>query len=430
MKMLLCPLLHQRQGGAITLLTALILVIAVSLLALFSSRIVINETQVAASDYRTSQAVETAMAALDAGLAQFNAAGGRIDPLLTAPTQAELDALVASCTTATPVTAAQEVLIPDPDDPTVTRTLGLYYFANTGADDRCGAGGDPASGTIVAMGWSDDCEAQRTMSACLGAVPLFPDGQGPKQPFVTGASVGVAGNASIINRFTDISVWAGDSAAVTGNSFGTYLRPSFTSVADFTPAELQDNNPSNNAQLVSNRNSGFGVDVVLGDVSLGNLTSDQFFGLFFLQNKQATKDLADAGGNRLNPGTIPPANTVGNITSGLYWVGNANNLDVSTTNTSINGGVFGSVEEPIVLIVNGDLSIAGNVDIHGQVYVTGELRITGTPTVYGSVVSENGPNTGAGTLNIVFVPFGGYGGMPPPPIVDSGVVIPGSWRDW
>ena len=417
----------QHQQGAITLLTALILLIAVSLLALFSSRIVINETQVAASDYRTSQAVEAAMAAFDMGVARFNAAGGRVDPALAAPTQAQLDALVASCTSATPVTNAQEIGIPSLAAP---RTLGLYYFANTGADDRCGADGDPASGTIVAIGWSDDCEAQRTMSACLGTVPLFPDGEGPKQPFVTGASVGVAGNASIINRFTDISVWAGDSTAITGNSFGTYLRPSFTSVADFTPAELQDNNPSNNAQLVSNRQSGFGVDVVLGDVSLGNLTSDQFFGLFFLQDKQATKDLADAGGNRLNPGSIPPANTPGKITSGLYWIGNGNNITVSTTNTSINGGVFGSVEEPIVLIVNGDLSISGNVDIHGLVYVAGELRITGTPTVYGSVVSENGPNTGAGTLNIVFVPFGGYGGMPPPPVVDSGVVIPGSWRDW
>ncbi|WP_304707667.1 hypothetical protein [Haliea sp. E1-2-M8] len=411
-------------------MTALILLIAVSLLALFSARIVINETQVAASDYRTSQAVETAMAAFDRGLAQFNADGGRIDVALTAPTQAQLDALVASCTTATPVTDAQEIFLPDPTDPTTPRTLGLYYFANTGANDRCGAGGDPASGTIVSVGWSDDCEAQRTVSACLGTVPIFRDGAGPKQPFVTGASVGVTGNASIINRYTDISVWAGDSAAVAGNSFGTYLRPSFTSITDFTPAQLQDNDPANNAQLVSNRNSGFGVDVVLGDVSLANLTDDEFFGLFFLQDKQAMRDLADAGGNRLDPGTFPPANTAGNVTSGLYWVGNAADLDVSATNTGVNGGVFGSLQEPVVIIINGDLSIAGNGELYGVLYVTGELKITGTPTVYGTVVSENGPNTGAGTLNLVYVPFGGYGGLPPPPIVDSGVVIPGSWRDW
>jgi hypothetical protein len=427
MKMLLLSRRRQWQHGAVTLLTALILLIAVSLLALFSSRIVINETQVAASDYRTSQAVEAAMAAFDRGLAQFNADGGRIDLSLTAPTQAELDALVASCTAATPVTSAQEVGIPDLAAP---RTLALYYFANTGAEDRCGAAGDPALGTIVAMGWSDDCEAQRTVSACLGTVPLFRDGSGPKQPFVTGASVGVTGNASIINRFTDISIWAGDTTAVAGNSFGTYLRPSFTSIADFTPAELRDDNPANNAQLVSNRNSGFGVDVVIGDVSLANLTGDQFFGLFFLQDKQRTKDIADAGGNRLNPGSIPAANTAANVTSGLYWIGNEDDLAVSPTKTTINGGVFGSFEEPIVLIVHGDLSISGNVEIHGFVYVAGELRVTGTPTVFGSIVSENGPNAGAGTLNIVYVPFGGYGGMPPPPIVDSGVVVPGSWRDW
>lgn len=417
------------QRGAVSLLVALVLVVAVSLLAIFSARIVINETRVASSDNRTAQAVEAAMAAMDQGLSAYNAAGIRIDATLTAPTQAQLDALVASCTTATPVTDAAEVGIPDLANP---RTLGLYYYLNTAADgDRCGANGEVNAGTLVAMGWSDDCEAQRTMSACLGSVPIFRDGNGPKQPFITAAGVGVVGNASIINRFTNISIWAGQSAGIAGNSFATYLRPSYTSISDFTPEQLQDNNPANNAQLVSNRNSGFGLDVVTGDASLANLTDDQLFGLFFAQDKQRMKEVAEAAGNRLNPGSLPPANSPGNTTSGLYWIGNQNNLDVSSTGTSINGGVRGSIEEPVVMIVNGDLSIAGNTQIYGMVYVTGTLTITGTPTIYGSVVSENGPNQGAGTLNLVFVPFGGgHGGMEPPQIQDSGVLIPGSWRDW
>jgi hypothetical protein len=427
------------QSGAVSLLTALILVIAVTLLALFSARIVVNETRVAASDYRTSQAVEAAMAALDEGMAAFNANGATIDPAFAAPTQAQLDTLTANCT-ATPPTAAttnaQEVGIPSLAAPA---TLGLYYYANTVAGgDRCGANGEDDAGTIVAMGWSDDCSARRTISACLGSVPIFRDGNGPKQPFITGAGIGVFGNASIINRYTNISIWAGDSSAISGASFATYLRPSYTSVTDYTAAELQDNDPSNNAQLVSNRNSGFGVDVVLGDVSLANLTDNEFFGLFFAQNKQAMKDLAETGGNRLDPGTAPPPNGA-EVTSGLYWIGSSADpmgLDGDSGNdrggsTSIGGNeVYGSVEEPLVLIFNGNLALSGGVEIYGLVYVTGELKVTGTATVYGAVVSENGPNAGGGTLNIVYVPFGGDSGLNEPRVDDSGVIIPGSWRDW
>ncbi|MEX0828140.1 MAG: hypothetical protein WD005_04220 [Haliea sp.] len=414
MKTLVSNLALSKQRGAVTLLTALILLIAVTPLALFSSRIVINETQMAASDYRTSQAVETAMAAFDRGLADFNAAGGRIDAALTAPTQAQLDALVASCTTTAPATSAQEVFLPDPDDPTVTRTLGLYYFANTGAADRCGGAGDPASGTIVAMGWSDDCEAQRTMSACLGTVPLFRDGQGPKQPFVSNGSVDLTGNARIINRFTNISIWTGVDGDMSGD-FSTRLRPSGVNVQDLTPAELQSNT-DDNTQLVSDNKAGRGLDIFTNDISLANLNGDDLFGLFFAQDKNATKELA----TELNG--APPVNSGGDITSGLYWIDS--NLKLTASNEE-----FGSIEEPIILIVDGDLEINGPA-IYGMVYVTGELKISGNMTVYGSMVSESVINTGGGTPEAVFVPFGGFGGMPPPPIVDSGVVIPGSWRDW
>lgn len=420
------------QSGAVSLLTALILVIAVTLLALFSARIVVNETRVAASDYRTSQAVEAAMAALDEGMAVFNANGARIDPTFTAPTQAQLDTLVANCT-ATPPTAAttnaQEVGIPDLAAPA---TLGLYYFTNTVAGgDRCGANGEEDAGTIVAMGWSDDCTAQRTISACLGSVPIFRDGNGPKQPFITGGSIGISGTAQIINRYTNIAIWAGQSVAVTSGAAETYLRPAGTNVTDYDATTLQSENENLATQLVSNGASGFGVDIVYGDASLANLTRDQFFGLFFAQNKQAIKELAETAGNRLNPGQLPPANSGGNVTSGLYWVGNANDLNVSATDTKVAANSeYGSIDEPIVLIVNGDFSMVGGGKIYGMVYVAGNLKLAGGPVIYGAMINEAGASTDTGNYTIVYVPFGGDSGMNEPSIVDSGIIVPGSWSDW
>jgi len=45
------------------------------------------------------------------------------------------------------------------------------------------------------------------------------------------------------------------------------------------------------------------------------------------------------------------------------------------------------------------------------------------------MISENGPNTGNGTMQVVYKPFTGDGDSGPS-VSNSGVVIPGSWRDW
>jgi len=59
----------------------------------------------------------------------------------------------------------------------------------------------------------------------VGTFDIFHAGEGPKQSFVSKAGVGVFGNAKIINRYTNISIWSGGADTGHGASYGTYLRP-------------------------------------------------------------------------------------------------------------------------------------------------------------------------------------------------------------
>jgi len=127
--------------------------------------------------------------------------------------------------------------------------------------------------------------------------------------------------------------------------------------------------------------------------------------------------------------------------SGIVWVGDTSSTAVSTTvvDYSLGGGTIGSLESPIILIVNGNLTITGNPVIYGLVYVIGSYKIAGNPDIIGSNVVE-GTNiasgdpivgatvSGNGTLDLIFWPAFGDGEGDPLPGMTA--VIAGSWRDW
>lgn len=439
-------LLINKQQGAATLFTALVLLISITLVTLLVSKTVLVETQITADNYRTRQAAAAASAAMDQAVAYFNA-GGLDQHNNTTPTTLVADSLVdytagaeptaASCsmpaTTAFPLTLSSgsqttyaQFYFNNIDDNACDCQSTLTENIDGDADGDCMGtmGTNMTRALVTAKGWSDDCTAVRTITQCVSTFDIFDSGDGPQQPFISKAGVGVFGNAKIINRYNNSSIWSGGSDAVHGASYGTYLRPSGTESADYTSAQLDSADEDANTQLVSNRNAGNGIDVITDDPSLANKTSsttnstdpaqNQFFDMFFAHTKSEIKNAASAAGQMLT-GTSPVGLT------GLIWVEGDLALH--------NGDVVGSATNPAILIVNGDLDLTGG-PINGVIYVTGTLTITGNPVVYGSVISENGPNSGAGTLTLVYKPWSSDGNQAPPFTSGTGAVIAGSWKDW
>ncbi len=429
---------HQR--GVASLLIATILLIGITLVVLSTTKTVLMETKIAADNYRITQATAAAQAGMDRAIAYFMEGGfdyngdgyadymengldhngdGAVDILDPAPFTFTLPG--------TPVAGTQT-------------TFAQFYFDNT-AGNRCDTGADGSDmtqGTIIAQGRSDDNLAVRTISQCVGAIDIFNGGDSPKQPFVSKAGVGVFGNATIINRYSNISIWAGGPDVVHGAAFGTYLRPSGTEIGDYTTEQLDSsceatpcnvaNNPGPNTQVVSNKQAGTGIDIITSDLTLATKTTsttnykdpaqNEFFDMFFAQSKADIKEIAERSDRIFAEGESIDGE------SGLIWVDG---------NIGLNGtDVIGGPNNLAILIIDGNLDKLNGATIYGVVYITGTVEIAGNPIVKGSIIAENpAASTGAGTLTLVFKPWGDSdSGDVLPFIPGTGAIIPGSWKDW
>jgi Tfp pilus assembly protein PilX len=427
----------KNQQGAASLLTALVLLISITLVILLTSKEVLVETKVTADNYRTSQATAAASAAMNQAEAYFMAGG--LDQRVNATGVAGADELV-DYTSALPfslnltvggqTTTAQFYFDNSDDNACDCQADVSRDIDNDGDGDCFGTLGRNMTRTrIIATGWSDDNTAVRTVTQCLGTFDIFDGGNGPKQPFVSKASVGVFGNATIINRYTNSSIWTGGANDISGAAFATYLRPSNTATSDYTKLELNSdcevspcgdpNNPGPNTQMVSNKDAGAGIDIITDDATLSSKTADQFFDMFFALTKAQFMKVAENVDQKLpNAAGVTSPNGM----SGVIWV--EGNLTLNA------GDVVGSPATPAVLVVNGDFSLSGGATVYGVIYVTGALNITGNPVIKGSVIGEsNTTSGGGGTLKLVYVPIVGDD-QAPPFIVGTGAIVPGSWKDW
>jgi len=427
--------MKKKQTGAATLFTAVMILIAITLVSFLSGKTVLNETKIAADNYRTSQAVAAANYAMDYGVNYFDSGGFDQDNNDTADIINPPDLASADGTQ------------------TTTATIRFYnkpgFAANPPADDDerlarlCvppllpGESDSFQRGTLTATGFSDDRLATRTITQCVGPIGLVKD-DGPDQPLVAQGQVFVTGTANIVNRYTDTTIWSGGEAIIgSSSSMATYIKDSASGT--LTLAELTSLTIADDTQLVSNRNLGNGLDIIDDDPSLANLTGLEFFKNFFQADNYAEprnhiKDQADDAGQYFTD----IADAVGK--SGPIWVEGDQHLT---------GGTFGSIDpsNPAIIIINGNLISTGNSTIYGLLYVIGTYSIGGTINVIGSNVVEgtSAPVTmdpenlnalpaaspvvsGTGTLNLIFWPaFGDETGNP---ITGLTAVVAGSWRDW
>jgi hypothetical protein len=282
------------------------------------------------------------------------------------------------------------------------------------------------SGMITAIGASDDGLGVRQVSQCVGTIDVF-GGNAPTQSLLSGGAVGLTGNYTIINRFNNTTLWSGGAVNI-GNSASasTYLLPSRIDPSSLTQAQLQDSSTNNSytSQPISSNTSGNGVDAITNDPRLSTLTGDQFFNNFFYGDRTAMQNLA----NSLNQ-VYPSGNaSAADGNTGVVWFNG---------DTTLQGGTYGTPSNPVIMIINGNLTTSGNPIINGLLYVTGQLIAKGTPTVLGSVIVEGNPNMvpagqnpviGNGTVNLVYTPYTLNQSVNP--IKGTTTAIDGSWRDW
>ena len=405
----------KKQYGAASLLTAMVLLFGMTLIVLLTSKTVVNEAKIAADNYRITQATTAANYAMDMAVDYFNTGGFDQDEDGVADNIHTFDVDGDATNDELRLTSAD-------GSQTTFSTVAFTKDATTWK-----------SGLITATGFSDDRAATRTISQRVGPLNLLID-DGPKQPLIAQGNVALTGNARIINRFTNTTIWSGGEVTIGSSSaMETYIKAPSVGFLDPSVAadraRLLETDENIDTELVSNNNLGNGLDIIDDDPSLETLAGIEFFKNFFtvetraqlkaLAGRQAYTDMNDAI-------TVP-------VKTGLVWVEEA---DGSQT---MNGGTIGSIDKPAIVYINGDFTLAGTATIYGLLYVAGKYTIGGTPTVVGANIVEGTdlatgtPATppvvsGVGTISLVY--WQGFASNATNPLPGLSAVISGSWRDW
>lgn len=204
---------------------------------------------------------------------------------------------------------------------------------------------------------------KRTLQAVLSSSGIA------ASPVISSGPVSLNGNATIVN----LSVNA-NSSDLSGSTIDSGSTVTFSGSVS---TDVNGLNPSSTA-------SSFNTDITQSDPSLSSST---LFSQFFSQPWATVTAAATS---------ISGQSGLVGVPAGTYY---------SNGNLTFNGNhTFGSAASPIILIVNGTLSMTGTVNFYGLIYVTGNIGINGTVNIYGSIISQTSVTKTGGNATITFDP--------------------------
>lgn len=398
------------QKGAVTLLISMMLLIAATLLVLYATQPIIGEQRISANEVRSKKAFQAAQGGIDIAIEKINAATPATFDVATITTN------INSAWTPSDSSSYRVRFCNASPFPSGLRCASLA--SNGLVDNATPTCGTPDSklnpAWMVSCGWSDDSSARKRIVTYIEMTNPIPGSV--NNPMTSGGSSTFSGNSTVVNYFNNTTVWAGGSLN-TGTTGRTVIRrPGVTNnlTSDQVATQVGNGNSVCNVNqapdLICTTTAGtLGPDVIMNDSSLSQLTSDQFFENFLGMTPAVYKSTM--------PDEIVPGANAGSVTTGgkVYWVDG---------NGSINQNI-GSKADPVVLVVDGDLSISGNATIFGFVFVKGNLTTEGGPLIRGAVF-VTGSVTSSGTLNIIYDPDAIAGARNAGKYISS----PGSWRDF
>jgi hypothetical protein len=413
---------HRRGGlpraerGAITLVVAAILLIGVTMTLIHTANTAVLEQTLSANEVRARQAAAAAQAGLEQALSATEAGPDTIftDTLANgARFRAVYWAWNPDAPTAPPG-------LPTACPPGATEAFVNEALARPEALD--------GNFRILSCGWSDDGSAQSVALVGATAIPVA----GPAAetaPLVVKGAVDTSGSGRVFNCFSNLTIWSGAGAAVSGKAGSTFVRHPELPTPEPDPATALPERPSHcnpaesltstPAYLCTTRGDQAGPDVILADPTLANLSPEQFFEAFAGAPRGPADDpgalFREIHAPARHPAQLPNLN---GVQGQVIWVDG--DLDLEQ------GEHIGTRTRPVFLVVGGDAHIHGNLRFHGILYVLGDLITTGNPEFIGSTAVEGRVTHRDGAPSFVFDPvaLGAVRAMSP-----RGIVA-GTWRDW
>lgn len=356
---------HKQQQGIMTLMLSVILLAAMSLSVVNIGNMINTEQKIYNNQYRNQQAFSAAQAGIEYGLQYLK--NNKTSIVVDSNNDGQIDSNVLVTQLANSSDFSLRI------SNTTTQNFDLIQLSSVGR--------------------SDDGASTRELRQQVQWKSLIP--YLPPVPVIARNNASLSGNASVLNMHDQYTIWAGNNVSYQGNS---------------------------SSQTASHLSDKFfmDADVLNNDSNLNNSTTDAFFQNFFGSSKSAVSQSADI--YLSGSGNSNYSSDVSGVTGKSIWI------EQSSGSASINGNTtIGSVNQPVLLIVNGEAKLNGNLTIYGAVYFTSSnSKLNGNLDIYGTVIAENNLEIANGNLDVIYHPtvinnlkanMGQY------------MIVAGSWND-
>ncbi len=361
----------KNNQGFVTLTVSLILLIAVTLISMFSVKSISLENKIANNSYRSDIALQAAEASV-ASAFNYLSVDPDVDGDNVIDSVFDIDGDGVGDNNEMEISSARAVIT---------------------VDDM--SGGEMTRMQIRSTGFSDDNSASRVISLMVANVDPLPNT--PDNPMTTRGAVVINGSATVHNPEGHSTIWSGNDIDMGSNNSTS------TNVADPGDAGYPGcmDTPMTCDTVSSSNKLTAGLDVIEHDSSLGALTPEEMFINFFGMDPVTYRDSMVSIDS--SPGAI-------NVDAHLakyevIWVeGDATigNITMGCTSAQTGANVCPVAEtKPSVLIINGDLELSGTAQFYGIVFVMGNLDASANTTVHGAIISAGDlTNSTGGSLDV------------------------------
>jgi len=435
---------RQKQKGAVTIFTAVILLVVITLVVMYSGKVTIMEQKVSANDARAKVAFSTAEQGLN--IASTN---------LKANTPGEIKAwdwvaCVAGDTSAdscgdgsanvfdatwwhyTPV-AADNLNNDCATPPANPDGYCVKYLTKTPTEKY-------AAYTIMSQGHADNGLASSLVTETISKFNFRASANGQVPPVMTptptiGGNMTIVANANtsgMAGRGNPISIWSKNAMAFGGAGSIQTCGALFDNNGDVSSTQCIAPGISDelgNELLAFNQcacastdedndtytdtNASLGHDVVQSDPDFPDDMFNYFFGT---TDWQSIKDIAD---EVIDSCDQDPK--LGSHTSGLIWVEGDCDISGPTLTDDFLGTRFTGANDPpefgdgpVILVIEGDFTVSSNnLHIWGVVFIINKdgvsntdsnVQLTGGPVIHGALLSDKELNFGGGGMTIMYDP--------------------------
>ncbi|OGT45434.1 MAG: hypothetical protein A3E83_00395 [Gammaproteobacteria bacterium RIFCSPHIGHO2_12_FULL_41_20] len=333
------------QRGAATLVMTVILLVLNTLLIIFAANFGVMQEKTIANQLKNSQAMAAADAGLEFGI---NYLKQNASTILANPVNGYIQSFSNSSTSNVSLANNSKYTIVYANP--IANNYNLIHITSTGV--------------------SDDGTATRVVSQSVQFGSMLVNA--PDNPLITKGTLSLGGSSKIINMESNSTIISGSTIEINGSA-ETVLSSGTSSTSSVKGSDVQEN--------VS---------------SIQSMSQNDFFATYFgVSSNTIQSNIAHYYTNNVNTNYN---NLLNGLTGTSIWIEQtAGTAELNGTTT------VGSADNPVILIVNGDLKLTGSVTIYGFVYVMGTTTtdILGNVTINGSMATADNLEI-SGSTEIVY----------------------------